>query len=154
MSEENQKKYELVSILSSQLEGMDLEKAKKEIDEIVSRTGGSIDFREEKKHNLAYPINKQGQGIYLVSQVSIPPENVANLSKELKLNKQVLRHLITQLPITKPEKVKHKKPATAKPPASTQRGGQKEQKRKEEKKEKKVKLEEIDKKLDELIEEI
>lgn len=146
MSENNQKKYELVSILPSQLEGKDLENVKKEIKEIVAKFEGSIEFKEERKHELAYPVNKQGQGIYLISQVSIAPENVANLSKELKLNKQVLRHLIVQMPAIRPEKAKHEKPATAKT--------QKEQKRKEEKKPSKEELKEIDKKLDEIIEEI
>lgn len=147
MSENNQKKYELVSILPSQLEGGDLENVKKEIKEIVAKFEGSIEFKEERKHELAYPVNKQGQGIYLISQVSIVPENVANFSKELKLNKQVLRHLIAQMPVIRPELEKARKP---KPAAISDEPPKKKLKEKPSKEE----LKEIDKKLDEIIEEI
>jgi len=147
MSENNQKKYELVSILPSQLEGGDLENVKKEIKEIVDKFEGSIEFKEERKHELAYPVNKQGQGIYLISQISIAPENVANFSKELKLNKQILRHLIAQMPIIRPEVEKVRRPKVTaisdEPP-----------KKKVKEKPSKEELKEIDKKLDEIIEEI
>ena len=156
MPEEVQKQYELVCIVSPQLEGDDLENTKKEIEEIITKADGSINFKEEKKYNLAYPINKQGQGIYLITQISIAPEKVGNISKELQLNKQVLRHLITQIPIVKPE-VKKARPAFVPARAETTAGKPKKTETKppkpaEERKEgKKVKLEEIDKKLEEII---
>lgn len=149
--DETQKQYEMIFILSPQLEGAGLDKTKKEIGDIITKFKGTINFKESEKKNLAYPINKQGQGIFLVTQVSISPENIANLSKELKLNKQILRHLINQLEIPKPETAKPKpikkpivmkkklvtekeKPSSAKTPEGT--------------------LEEIDKKLDEIIDKI
>lgn len=145
--DETQKQYELVLILPPQLEGVDLGRVKKEIEDIINRAQGSIEFKEEKKHELAYPISKQGQGIYLISQVSISPDNVANLSKELKLNKQVLRHLIAQLPIIKAEPEKPRRP---KPVAISKKSPKKKPREKSSKEE----LKEIDKKLDEIIEEI
>ena len=149
--DETQKQYEMILILSPQLEGAGLDKTKKEIGDIITKFNGTINFKESEKKNLAYPINKQGQGIFLVTQVSISPENIANLSKELKLNKQILRHLINQLEIPKPETAKPKpikkpivikkklvtekeKPSSVKTPEGT--------------------LEEIDKKLDEIIDKI
>jgi len=151
MPEEIQKKYELVCILLPQLEGVDLENVKKEIEQIITKLEGTINFKETKKHDLAYPINKQGQGIYLISQISIPSSKVASLSDELKLNKQVLRHLISQIAVVKPaaKREKRKKPVEsaeriqAGPPKSKSFGEKD-----------KIQLEEIDKKLDEIIEEI
>ena len=76
------------------------------------------------------------------------PENISNLSKQLKLNKQILRYIINQLEIQKLETKKPKpikkliipeKKILEKPPMA---------------KEDEVKLEEIDKKLDELIDKI
>lgn len=162
MPEEDQKKYELVCIIPPQLEGSDLQNTKKEIENIVQKNQGSIDFKEEKKHNLAYPINKQGQGIYIISQISISPEKVNDLSKELKLNKQVLRHLINQLPVIKPRIEKPKKKPVTKP-AVIKKDIKKSKptikapaldKSVTSKPEGKTKLEEIDKKLDEIIKEI
>ncbi len=136
--EENQKQYELVLILSPQTEGEDLDNAKKEIEKIVKKFEGTIEFKQAEKKDLAYPINKQGQGIYIISLLSIVPDNVNNLSKELKINKKVLRHLISLMPITKETK---KKPASKKA-----------LKRKREMKPKeKTDLKEIDQKLDDII---
>lgn len=153
MPEEIQKEYELVCILSPQLEGADLENIKKEIEQTIIGLGGTINFKETKKHDLAYPINKQGQGIYLISQTSIPSSKVADLSNELKLNKQVLRHLITQLPIIKPE-VKKAKRVIKKPVAHAERKQADPPESEDFGKKEKIKLEEIDKKLNEIIEEI
>jgi len=151
MPEEIQKEYELVCILLPQLEGVDLENVKKEIEQIITRFGGTINFKETKKHDLAYPINKQGQGIYLISQMSIPSSKVANLSNELKLNKQVLRHLISQIAIVKPA---IKRERRKKPVESTERIQAGPPKSKGFGEKDKIQLEEIDKKLDEIIEEI
>lgn len=166
--DEDRKQYELVLIVPPNLEGGDLQNVKKEIENIVQKSQGSIDFKEEKKHELAYPINKQRQGIYIISQISISPEKVNNLSKELKLNKQVIRHLISQLPTVKPEKKAAIKPKIKQmsQPAPIQRNDLKSKDfiekpktaikppAKISKPEDKTKLEEIDKKLDEIIKEI
>ena len=150
MPEEIQKEYELVCILLPQLEGVDLENVKKEIEQIITKLDGTINFKETKKHDLAYPINKQGQGIYLISQISIPPEKVANLSNELKLNKQVLRHLISQIAVVKPavKRERRKKIIKKVEELSPTKVGATEGKKE------KVQLEEIDKKLNEIIKEI
>lgn len=146
--DENQKQYELVLILPPNLEGVDLDNIKKEIKETIIKLEGEIDFKVEEKRDLAYPINKQGQGIYLINQLSIVPEKISNLSNELKLNKQILRHLITHLPIVKPE-VKKPRPK----PAFTRATADKKIVKKA-KVEDKTSLKEIDKKLDEIIKEI
>jgi len=142
--------YEIIFIFAPQLEEADLDKSKQEISNLITKYGGTISFKELEKRILAYPINKQNLGIYLTTQTSISPENLAELSKQLKLNKQILRHIINQLEtpkaiIEKPKAIKKiipKKTLTAEikkaTPTKTTEG----------------KLEEIDKKLDELIDKI
>jgi small subunit ribosomal protein S6 len=148
--EETAKDYELLCILSPKLEGGDLDKAKNDISEIIGKLTGTINFKESSKKPLAYPINKEKQGIYLISQISIFPEKLIELFKELKANKQILRHLVSQLESSKEEPgkpriikklprpkrtiVKKEQPEMEKPSGET--------------------LEEIDKKLDEIIGEI
>jgi ribosomal protein S6 len=145
--EEAVKDYELLCILSPKAEGEDLDKAKNSISETINRLEGTINFKESSKKPLAYPINKEKQGIFLISQISIIPEKLIELSKELKANKQILRHLINQLivqteqqrtitskkPAIRPRKtvIKKEQPETEKPSGET--------------------LEEIDKKLDQII---
>lgn len=159
MPEESQKKYELTLIFPPQLEGGDLERVKKEIEKTINQLEGTVVFKEKNTQPLAYPINKQGQGIFIISQISISPEKISALSKELKLNSQVLRHLITQIPISaKVEKPRKAKPKFKEPvkrdkkETPTKVGVPTAVGRKPE--EEKVKLEEIDKKLDDIIENI
>ena len=45
MSEQAQKEYELICILSPQLEEADLENVKKEIEQIITRSEGTINFK-------------------------------------------------------------------------------------------------------------
>ncbi|MFH1308755.1 MAG: 30S ribosomal protein S6 [Patescibacteria group bacterium] len=143
--------YELTFILSPQIQGDDLNNTKNEIQDLIKKANGIIEFKREEKKELAYPINKQGQGIYLTTNLIISPEKINDISKELKINKKILRHLIRQLSIPKPEKPKkEKKPEEIKREIIEKK--EKIEKRKIESD--KTKLEEIDKKLDEIIEEI
>lgn len=145
------RQYELICILEPHLEGADLDNFKQLFEKIVSDNKGQIiHFNEPEKRDLIYPINKQKQGIYLTSHISLEPENVANISKGLKANKNVLRNLITILETpseSKTEKPKAKKPLkTRKTPSYV-----KTSESKPVDKDDKIKLEEIDKKLDELV---
>lgn len=135
------KQYELMCILGPHLEGADLDSFKQDMETMLANNDGRLlHFTEPQKRDLAYPINKQNQGIYIVSHIALNPESVINFSKELKKNKQVLRHLISVLEIPEPEK-----PRIAKKPRI------KKETREEIGKDDKAKLEEIDKKLDELV---
>jgi len=145
--EETTKEYELLCILSPRLEGEDLDKAKNEIVELVQKAGGTINFKESSKKPLAYPINKEGQGIFLISQVSILPEKVTELVKELKTDKQILRYLINHLEAIKEEQ---KAPKAIKKPQAKPQKTQPEAKPAEPKPSEET-LKEIDKKLDEII---
>ena len=145
--EDMPKEYELLCILSPRLEGENLDKTKNEISELVQKAGGVINFKESSKKPLAYPINKEGQGIFLISQVSILPEKVVELLKELKTNKQILRFLINQLEQTKEEA---ETPKAMKKIQARPKKAQPEPKPSEPKPSEET-LKEIDKKLDEII---
>jgi len=47
------------------------------------------------KKKLAYPIDKQKYGTYILCQYSLDNQNIKNLSQELELNPNILRYLIT-----------------------------------------------------------
>lgn len=150
--DENSKQYELTCILSPHLEGAGLENAKNEIEKSVKQLNGEIVFKEIEKRSLAYPINKEGQGIFLNGEITMSPENITALPKELKLNKSILRHLINHLYISKE---KDRRPDRR--PMKQKNEIIKEKKKiiKEKKTvEDKKTLEEIDKKIEEIIGEI
>jgi ribosomal protein S6 len=150
--ENEQKKYELTCILEPHLEGADLDNFKKDLEKIATNNNGRIEhFSEPEKRELAYPINKQGQAIYVACHLIFENNNVAEFLKELKTNKLILRHLITVFENTSasdsdkprlPRKPRIKKEEEVGKPSFT--------KVSEDKKDD-LNLEEIDKKLDELV---
>jgi len=145
--EETTKNYELLCILSPVLEGDDLEQMKNQISEMIQGLEGTIEFKEINKRVLAYPINKQKQGLYLLSEITLKPEKLIEFSKELKTKKQILRHLITQLETFKsPEEPKMRRAIKPTKKITEAKETPEPQKPKPEKT-----LEEIDKKLDEII---
>ena len=144
------KNYEVIFILTPQLGETDLDKAKEEISGLITKYGGTMSFKESEKRNLAYPINKQNLGIYLTTQISLSPESLIGLSKQFKLDKRILRYIISQLEVSKPEIEKpraFKKLLPKKKTATTEI-------KKSTSETKEIKLEEIDKKLNELIDKI
>ncbi len=149
--ENEQKQYELICILEPHLESADLKNFQKDLEKMVANNNGQIKhFMEPEKRELAYPINKQGQAIYVVSHLVFEANNIAEFLKELKTNKLILRHLITVLEETSvsgPEKPK----LPRKPRVKKEEGKPSFVKIAEDKKDDKLNLEEIDKKLDELV---
>ena len=49
------------------------------------------------KKKLAYPIDKQKYGTYILCQYTLNGENIKNISQELELNPNILRYLITKI---------------------------------------------------------
>jgi small subunit ribosomal protein S6 len=50
-----------------------------------------------QKRKLAYPIQKQLEGYYLIFHAELPPEILPALERNLKLNESVIRHLFVRL---------------------------------------------------------
>lgn len=143
------KQYELICILNPNMEGADLDNFKQGVEKLLADNNGQlIHFKDPQKRNLAYPINKQNQGTYITVHISLNPENVINFTKELKNNKQVLRYLISVLEATEDEKPRVIKKSKIKTPAKEEITSKRESSTKQDNK---SKLEEIDKKLDELV---
>jgi small subunit ribosomal protein S6 len=142
------KQYELLCILTPHLEGDELNTFKSALETSIAQSNGKIiHFTEEEKRDLAYPINKQNQGLYLVSHIEMEPTKIDDFSKSLKLNRQILRHTINYLePMTNAGELRiFKKARKEKTLISAPR------KTKITKDKENIKLEEIDKKLDELV---
>lgn len=139
--------YELTYILNPNLSEAEAANQTNKVRGFINDLGASI--KSEKvweKRRLAYPIKKQGFGFYVTTEFEMGPEKIAELENRLRLEPQILRYLLITVedtkhalrPIYRP-KPKEKR-ALAPMPAET---GPKE----------KVKIEEIDKRLEELLEE-
>ncbi|MBD3270732.1 30S ribosomal protein S6 [Candidatus Peregrinibacteria bacterium] len=91
-------KYELMIIIS-----MDngLQEAKKTLESIKKQlqADGKIFFEDVwGERDLAYTMKKQDKGFYAVYNFSFNPEKVSELETNLRLDTQVIRHLLIKVP--------------------------------------------------------
>jgi small subunit ribosomal protein S6 len=90
------RKYELVVIISPQVGDDEVPEA---IDRLIRRPiesrGGEIeDLNQWGRRKLAYPINKQLEGNYVVTQLRLEPENTRELEQGFRISEDVMRHLL------------------------------------------------------------
>ena len=95
--------YELLTILSPDVPEEEIPGALERISGHVTGVGGSIQetLRDSPwgRRRLAYPIRHAGRdvrdGFYTLFHVSLAPDRVDDMERELKLNTQVIRYLVT-----------------------------------------------------------
>lgn len=145
------KLYELTYLVFPELSEEEIAAFTKKIAEIIIREEGKI-VEETRliKRRLSYPIKKQFQAYVAVLTFNLEPEKLSNAIVLLKEDQKILRHLLLAKTIriqkgkvrTKPEKHKEeiKEPTQAKAETKTE--------------EKKVEIEDIEKKLAEILGEI
>ncbi|MAF25972.1 30S ribosomal protein S6 [bacterium] len=133
--------YELLFLVGGNVAETDVpkinDKAKKEIEKLAGKVIGENSLGKKR---LAYPIEDNSFGYYMVLEFNLDIDKLNELDDTLKLNQDILRHQIVKLPVGYKEKLIARTPV--KP--ATETSGKKE--------EEKVGIEELDKKLDELLE--
>lgn len=89
--------YELVLILPPEFSEEEQNKILEKIKKIVEAEKGKVlEKTSWGKKELSYPILKKTSGIYWLLTFELSPELATNLSKQLKLNEQVLRYLLVR----------------------------------------------------------
>ena len=160
MTEEN-RTYQLTYLLSPLLEQKKLEEISQKIKKWIIEKGGSLSEKENLspgfKKNLAYPLKKYRQAFYFNLNFLLASQLTNQLSQQLNLEKDILRYfIITKQKIkSKPirKAINHKivdriEPLVAKEISLSEKPTR--EKTPPEKKEK-VKIEELDKKLEEIL---
>ncbi len=95
--------YELLTILSPEVPEEEIADAIERISGYVTGAGGTLEetVRESPwgRRRLAYPIRHGGRdvrdGFYTLFRLNLGPERVEEMERELKLNTQVMRYLVT-----------------------------------------------------------
>jgi small subunit ribosomal protein S6 len=144
----SEKQYEMLYIAHPDLED--------NIDVISSRVQGFITARKGEieseevwgKRKLAYPIGKNLYGIYVMVNFSLDPAQLAEIDRQLRLQEEVLRHLVIVRPKIKPAEEKSKKRAK---PALKDQPKVAEVKDATPEKSETERMKELDKKLEEII---
>jgi small subunit ribosomal protein S6 len=88
----------MVFIVRPDLEGDELDDVISDVEDLIKRNDGEITKLEPwGLHKLAYPIQKQQEGRYVLATFELEPRHVAELERALKLRETVIRHLVIRL---------------------------------------------------------
>jgi small subunit ribosomal protein S6 len=90
--------YELVFIVNPELDEDDLTAVRERVEGLIERSSGKVTKVEPwGLRRLAYPVQKQGEGQYVLMQLDIEARGVAELERDLGLVEPILRHLIVRV---------------------------------------------------------
>lgn len=157
------KHYELFYLVSAQIPENQLESVQEEVSGIVKKLGGTITKQESwGRKKLATPVNKEKFGFYLLNEFDLEPSGLIELQKTLRLHKLIMRYLLldkkpmSAREILMQENAKRRAltraagidPRTGKRPETS---APREDSTIESKKAARISLEDLDKKLDELL---
>ena len=90
-------KYESVIILSANASEEAMAAFGEKMKELVSANGQLTNVEEWGKKVLAYEINKQKEGYYILFTFTAKPEFIAEFERILRLDEIVLKHMIVKL---------------------------------------------------------
>ena len=92
------REYELVFIVHPEVDGDDFTAVVERVEELVKRIDGTVTRVDPwGLRRLAYPIQGQWEGQYVLMRLELEPQGVAQLEREFTLLEQVIRHLIVRI---------------------------------------------------------
>lgn len=149
------KEYEMTYLASPKLNEDEFFELVKEVKNHIAGAGGKL--KEElgaKKQKLAYPIKSFKDAYISTLNFALPAEKIIELNQKLKLEEKIIRYLIVVQPVLRALKIKRRvKKEKVVPPSPPQKEVVVEEKKPEKAPPKKeIKIEELDKKLEEILE--
>lgn len=94
--------YELTAIIDSNIPDNEHPEVIDKIKKLIGKNEGEISSEENLgRKKLSYPIEKSLKGVFVCLEFNIEPKTIKAIEKELKLEKNIIRYLI----IKKPENV-------------------------------------------------
>lgn len=145
--------YELLYIIPAIYAEDELQKVIAKVEALIKNEGAEITKSAVAgKIKFAYPIKAHTLGYYISANFNADGENLKKINRVLQLEKDVLRHMVTLAPYAKAEKAEVKIKEYAEVDPSEKRAHIKQAAAREVREKDKIKLEDIEKKLDVLLE--
>jgi small subunit ribosomal protein S6 len=92
-----QNHYELCYLVSATFSDEELIPLKERIADMIKKFGGNITFEENLgRRRLAYAINHQLQGSYLLFEFDLDGAKLKDLEKTIRLSGEVMRHIVVK----------------------------------------------------------
>ena len=90
--------YELVSIISPEVDEEGISKMIEKLDKSISSRGGTVsETNNWGKKKLAYPLKKFMEGNYVLTRFKLEPKSINEVEAEIKASEDILRHLVVKL---------------------------------------------------------
>ncbi|HTK09464.1 MAG TPA: 30S ribosomal protein S6 [Ktedonobacteraceae bacterium] len=87
--------YELGIILNPEVNEEETRNILDRVEQVVATHGGqTVKVNQWGRRPLAYPIERQRNGIYIFIDMILTPETVSELERTLKVSEAVLRHMM------------------------------------------------------------
>ena len=88
--------YELVCIIQPDLDETAFKEAVEKVKGWVTDAGGSVEKEDVwGKRKLAYLIQKQREGQYVLLNITLPAEETTELERNIRFLEPVMRHMLT-----------------------------------------------------------
>lgn len=92
--------YETLVLINPNASDTDLNNIENQFEQLITKVNGKIENLDRwGKMPLAYPIKKEGYGIYVLLRYNLPKDKISEMSKDLrtffqvKFNELVFRHV-------------------------------------------------------------
>jgi len=96
MTTQTMNAYEVMFLISQQV-ASDLGGAIEHINELFSRAGAEvIAMQKWDERRLAFEINKQRRGVYLLAYIHAEPGAIAGLERDVNISERIMRMLVTR----------------------------------------------------------
>lgn len=92
------RKYELVCIIQPDLDETAFNGVLDKVKGWIGESGGSVDKTEVwGRRKMAYLINKQREGQYVLLNVTMNPAAASELERNLRYQESIMRHMLTAI---------------------------------------------------------
>lgn len=150
--EQKNNNYELSFWFSSQLDEKEIEKRFDNLLKQLEKLGALIIFSQSPQlKQLAYPIKKERNAYFGYIRFELSKDALVRFEEELRLNNDIIRFIVLNIKPKEEQKVSHL--SFSKPVFKEQKSKREEKVKEEFKEEKVISLEELDKKLSEILKE-
>jgi len=113
-------RYETLFIVHPELAEAQVRETVERIRRLIEGMGGEVaELQDWGMRDLAYPIQKQPRGIYVLAQYTARPDIVKELERSMKLSDEVLRFISVRMPEARRTGRHARRPRPVPPPEET-----------------------------------
>lgn len=90
-------KYDVIYILDPMATAEEMAAVSAKVEQVLNDAKGTVLKKDEwGKRRLAYPVKKHREGLYVFYHVSIPPESVSEITRNLRLLEKVIKYSVVK----------------------------------------------------------